>query len=60
MVVMVVVEIVRGGGGGNGVWMVVVVVVVVNVSHMVREGGEGGTEGRGTGRVGVLPRVRWG
>ena len=56
--VVVVAEIVKGGGGENGVWMVVV--VVVDVSHMVREGGEGGTEGRGTGRVGVLPRVRWG
>ena len=55
--VVVVAEVVKGGGGGcGGVW----VVVVMNVSHMVREGGEGGTEGRGTGRVGVLPRVRWG
>ena len=56
--VVVVAEVVKGGGGeSGGVWMVV---VVVDVSHMVREGGEGGTEGRGTGRVGVLPRVRWG
>ena len=54
---MVVAEVVKGGGGGcGGVWMV----VVVNVSHMVREGGEGGTEGRGTGRGAMLPRVVWG